>query len=128
MYTNVFWSLFFFQAEDGIRDKLVTGVQTCALPIYDQGVVAGTADRVLVMYAGEVVEQAATGELFARPLHPYTEGLMASVPRIDTRVSQVRGRLHSIPGQVPAATAWPAGCRFHPPCPYAWDRCRQEAP
>ncbi len=63
-----------------------------------------------------------------RPLHPYTEGLMASVPRIDTRVSQVRGRLHSIPGQVPAATAWPAGCRFHPRCPYAWDRCRQEAP
>ncbi|PYO81458.1 MAG: peptide ABC transporter ATP-binding protein [Gemmatimonadetes bacterium] len=95
---------------------------------HDLGVVAGTADRVVVMYAGEVVEQAATGELFARPLHPYTEGLMASVPRIDTRVSQVRGRLHSIPGQVPAATAWPAGCRFHPRCPYAWDRCRQEAP
>ena len=107
------------QRELGMAIMLIT---------HDLGVVAGTADRVLVMYAGEVVERAATGELFARPLHPYAEGLMASVPRIDTRVSQVRGRLHSIPGQVPAATAWPAGCRFHPRCPYAWDRCRQEAP
>ena len=93
---------------------------------HDLGIVAGTVDRVLVMYAGEVVETAATPELFARPLHPYTEGLLASVPRLDT--PWPRRRLHSIPGQVPAATAWPSGCRFHPRCPYAWDRCVAEDP
>jgi oligopeptide/dipeptide ABC transporter ATP-binding protein len=91
---------------------------------HDLGVVAGTADRVLVMYAGQVVETAPTTELFARPRHPYTEGLLASIPRLDTP----RGRLKSIPGQVPAATDWPTGCRFHPRCPYAWDRCAAEQP
>jgi len=107
------------QAELGMAVLLIT---------HDLGIVAGTSDRVVVMYAGQVVETAATPELFAHPLHPYTEGLMAAVPRIDTRVSQVRGRLHTIPGQVPAASAWPAGCRFHPRCPYAWDRCTVEEP
>jgi oligopeptide/dipeptide ABC transporter ATP-binding protein len=108
------------QAELGMAVMLIT---------HDLGVVAGTADRVVVMYAGQVVEQASTVELFARPLHPYTEGLLASVPRLDApQQGQARGRLHSIPGQVPAATAWPDGCRFHPRCPYAWDRCRAEEP
>jgi oligopeptide/dipeptide ABC transporter ATP-binding protein len=91
---------------------------------HDLGVVAGTTDRVVVMYAGQVVETAPTRELFARPQHPYTEGLMESIPRLD----RPRARLHSIPGSVPAATAWPAGCRFHPRCPYAWDKCRTEEP
>jgi len=91
---------------------------------HDLGVVAGTADRVVVMYAGQVVETAPTPELFARPRHPYTEGLMASIPRLD----RPRERLHSIPGSVPAATAWPAGCRFHPRCPFAWEKCRTEEP
>jgi oligopeptide/dipeptide ABC transporter ATP-binding protein len=91
---------------------------------HDLGVVAGTTDRVVVMYAGQVVETAPTRELFARPRHPYTEGLMESIPRLD----RPRARLHSIPGSVPAATAWPAGCRFHPRCPYAWDKCRTEEP
>jgi peptide/nickel transport system ATP-binding protein len=91
---------------------------------HDLGVVAGSADRVVVMYAGQVVESAPTRTLFARPGHPYTEGLMASIPRLD----RPRERLHSIPGSVPAATAWPAGCRFHPRCPYAWDKCRTEEP
>jgi oligopeptide/dipeptide ABC transporter ATP-binding protein len=91
---------------------------------HDLGVVAGTTDRVVVMYAGQVVETASTRELFARPQHPYTEGLMESIPRLD----RPRARLHSIPGSVPAATAWPAGCRFHPRCPYAWDKCRTEEP
>ncbi len=91
---------------------------------HDLGVVAGTADRVVVMYAGQVVETAPTPELFARPEHPYTEGLMASIPRLD----RPRERLHSIPGSVPAATAWPTGCRFHPRCPYAWEKCRTEEP
>ncbi len=91
---------------------------------HDLGVVAGTTDRVVVMYAGQVVETASTRELFARPQHPYTEGLMESIPRLD----RPRARLHSIPGSVPAATAWPPGCRFHPRCPYAWDKCRTEEP
>ena len=111
------------QAELGMAVMLIT---------HDLGVVAGTADRVLVMYAGQVVEQAPTTELFARPLHPYTEGLLAAVPRLDAPSSRPtvggRGRLRTIPGQVPAATDWPDGCRFHPRCPYAWDRCRAEEP
>ncbi len=103
------------QAELGMAVILIT---------HDLGIVAGTVDRVLVMYAGQVVETAPTPALFARPLHPYTEGLLASVPRLDTP----RRRLHAIPGQVPAATGWPTGCRFHPRCPYAWDRCAAEEP
>jgi len=86
---------------------------------HDLGLVAGHADRVVVMYAGRVVETAETTELFDRPTHPYTEGLLAAVPL---------ARLHAIPGQVPAATAWPAGCRFHPRCPYAWDKCIAQEP
>jgi peptide/nickel transport system ATP-binding protein len=107
------------QAELGMAVLLIT---------HDLGIVAGSADRVVVMYAGQVVEQAPTATLFARPLHPYTEGLLASVPRLDAPPARARGRLRSIPGQVPAATAWPEGCRFHPRCPYAWDRCRAEEP
>jgi len=107
------------QADLGMAVMLIT---------HDLGVVAGSADRVVVMYAGQVVEQAPTTALFARPLHPYTEGLLASVPRLDAPPAREHGRLHGIPGQVPAATAWPDGCRFHPRCRYAWDRCRAEAP
>ena len=91
---------------------------------HDLGVVAGSADRVVVMYAGQVVETATTKGLFARPQHPYTEGLLASIPRLD----HPRERLRSIPGSVPPATAWPTGCRFHPRCPFAWDKCRTEEP
>ncbi|HZI21015.1 MAG TPA: oligopeptide/dipeptide ABC transporter ATP-binding protein, partial [Gemmatimonadales bacterium] len=61
-------------------------------------------------------------------LHPYTEGLLASVPRLDAPTALARGQLHGIRGQVPSASAWPDGCRFHPRCPYAWDRCREEEP
>jgi peptide/nickel transport system ATP-binding protein len=103
------------QAELGMAVLLIS---------HDLGVVAGVADRVAVMYAGQVVESATTPQLFAHPAHPYTEGLLASVPRLD----RPRERLRAIPGQVPAATAWPDGCRFHPRCPHAWDRCRGEAP
>jgi len=91
---------------------------------HDFGVVAETTDRVAVMYAGQIVETAATVELFRNPAHPYTEALMASLPRID----RAEARLRAIPGQVPPATQWPSGCRFHPRCPHAWDRCRLEAP
>jgi len=91
---------------------------------HNLGVVAGTTRRVYVMYAGQIVEESSTGELFAAPAHPYTGGLIAAVPRLD----QKRDRLAQIPGQVPPATDWPTGCRFHPRCPYAWDKCRTEMP
>jgi len=109
------------QAELGMAIMLIT---------HDLGIVAGTADRVVVMYAGQVVETAPTGDLFARAQHPYTEGLLASVPRLDSPLPPLpsKARLHSIPGNVPAATDWPSGCRFHPRCPYAWDKCRREEP
>jgi oligopeptide/dipeptide ABC transporter ATP-binding protein len=91
---------------------------------HNLGVVAGCARRVYVMYAGQIVEEAPTESLFAHPAHPYTEGLIAAVPRLD----QKRERLEQIPGQVPPATDWPTGCRFHPRCPHAWEKCRTEAP
>ena len=106
---------------DRLRRDLGTAV---VLITHDLGIVAGHADRVLVMYGGQVVESAPTPLLFARPLHPYTAGLLASVPRVD----DARERLDSIPGQVPAATAWPPGCRFHPRCPHAWEKCAAEEP
>ena len=94
------------------------------LVTHDLGVVAETADHVAVMYAGEVVEHAGVRELFARPCHPYTAGLLASLPRLGER----RERLRVIPGNVPNPARFPAGCRFHPRCPVAIDRCRIEAP
>jgi peptide/nickel transport system ATP-binding protein len=108
-----------------LLEKLQAGLgMAIVLITHDLGIVAGTADRVVVMYAGQVVETAATPELFARPQHPYTEGLLASIPRIDRPAD----RLYSIPGNVPAATNWPGGCRFHPRCPFAWEKCRAEEP
>jgi oligopeptide/dipeptide ABC transporter ATP-binding protein len=91
---------------------------------HNLGLVAERTQRVYVMYAGQIVESAPTEALFAAPAHPYTQGLMAAVPRLD----QPRERLAAIPGQVPPATAWPAGCRFHPRCAFAFDRCRVENP
>jgi peptide/nickel transport system ATP-binding protein len=84
---------------------------------HDLGVVAETTSRVIVMYAGEIVEQASVTELFARPHHPYTEGLMHSMPHI----GHDQDRLNVIPGTVPAPTNWPAGCRFADRCPYSWE-------
>ena len=88
---------------------------------HDLGIVAGRADRVAVMYAGQIVEEAPTGQLFARPSHPYTRGLFASVPRISGPVQ----RLTPIRGTVPPPTAWPTGCRFRPRCPEAFAKCEQ---
>jgi peptide/nickel transport system ATP-binding protein len=83
---------------------------------HDLGIVAGRADRVAVMYAGQIVEEAETRELFARPSHPYTQGLFGSVPRLRGPIQ----RLTPIGGTVPAPTAWPSGCRFRPRCPKAF--------
>jgi oligopeptide/dipeptide ABC transporter ATP-binding protein len=91
---------------------------------HDLGVVAESASRVIVMYAGEVVEESPVAELFAAPHHPYTEGLLAAVPRLGGS----RERLAVIPGTVPPATDWPSGCRFRDRCPYAWERCEREHP
>jgi len=91
---------------------------------HDLGVIAESASRVLVMYAGQIVEQAPVRTLFAAAHHPYTEGLLSAMPRMGAR----RERLTVIPGTVPSPTEWPSGCRFHDRCAYAWDRCRVEAP
>jgi peptide/nickel transport system ATP-binding protein len=91
---------------------------------HDLGIVAGRADRVAVMYAGQIVEEAPTALLFARPSHPYTQGLFASVPRIKGPLR----RLNPIRGSVPAPTAWPSGCRFRPRCPQAFDKSELEPP
>ena len=91
---------------------------------HDLGVVAENCARVVVMYAGEVVEEAATVDLFARAHHPYTEGLLGAMPRVGGGTE----RLATIPGTVPAPTAWPEGCRFRDRCPYSWDRCATEHP
>ena len=91
---------------------------------HDLGVVAGLADRIAVMYGGLLVEEAAAGAVLSDPQHPYTIALLQSIPQMDRRGL----RLPVIPGSVPQATAWPSGCRFHPRCSHAWERCREEGP
>jgi peptide/nickel transport system ATP-binding protein len=91
---------------------------------HDLGVVAETADDVLVMYAANVVEQASVDQLFGRPQHPYTWGLMGSLPRLETDVE----RLTQIPGQPPSLLRPPAGCRFHPRCPHVMEVCKTRVP
>jgi peptide/nickel transport system ATP-binding protein len=100
---------------------------TSALYItHDLGVVAGIADRVAVLYAGELVEDAAAAEFFQRPLHPYTRGLIDSVPRLGQHKSDAA--LTSMQGQIPPASAMPAGCVFAPRCPLAEQRCHDQRP
>jgi peptide/nickel transport system ATP-binding protein len=91
---------------------------------HDLGVVAETADDILVMYAANVVEQASVDQLFGRPQHPYTWGLMGSLPRLETDVE----RLTQIPGQPPSLLRPPAGCRFHPRCPHVMEICKTTVP
>ena len=91
---------------------------------HDLGVIAETADQVAVMYAGQIVEYAETQALFTSPRHPYTRGLLRSIPRLDA----AQERLDIIPGVVPDARAFPPGCRFAPRCPLADDHCRAEVP
>ena len=91
---------------------------------HDLGVIAETTSRVLVMYGGEIVEEAPVKVLFANAHHPYTEGLMNAMPQI----TESRERLNVIPGTVPPPTAWPSGCRFRDRCPYSWEKCEREHP
>ncbi|MGF1554503.1 MAG: ABC transporter ATP-binding protein [Paracoccaceae bacterium] len=104
-----------------LQERLGMGV---ILITHDLGVVAETADDVAVMYAGRVVESGPVAAVFDDPQHPYTLGLMASVPRLD----EDRARLATIEGAVPAPRAMPAGCRFAPRCPLSVARCSAEAP
>lgn len=92
---------------------------------HDLGVVAETADRVAVMYAGRIVEEAPVGDLFAAPKHPYTEGLMRSVPKL-TEEGMKRRRLDTIEGTVPSLLNLPPGCKFAPRCHYVIDECTRE--
>ncbi|MDU0328720.1 ABC transporter ATP-binding protein [Paenibacillus sp. 3LSP] len=104
------------QQEFGMSILLIT---------HDLGIAADIADRIVVMYAGEIVEEAPAEQLFRLPHHPYTRGLLRSIATLDT----VRGtRLHSIEGSIPSLAEPPSGCRFHPRCPYATESCMREAP
>jgi len=104
-----------------LRSELGTAI---ILITHDLGVIAELADDVIVMYAGQVVERCASAALFSEPHHPYTIGLLGSIPRLDLE----QQRLSAIEGTVPDAAAMPAGCRFHSRCPFAVERCFKEIP
>jgi oligopeptide transport system ATP-binding protein len=91
---------------------------------HDLGVVAEVADRIAVMYAGRIVENADVGPLYANPCHPYTRSLLESIPRIDTKGTELK----AIKGLPPNLIRIPPGCPFHPRCPIAVDRCREVVP
>jgi len=105
---------------DGLRKTRELAV---LLITHDLGVVAEVADRVAVMYTGRIVEESPVAELFARPKHPYTEGLLRSVPKLTAAEAQKVERLQTIEGTVPKLTALPAGCHFAPRCPHRMPRC-----
>ena len=94
------------------------------LVTHDMGVIAETADRVAVMYAGRIAEIGSVTEIIRNPAHPYTDGLMASIPSMEHRVD----RLRQIDGAMPRLDAMPDGCRFHPRCPRAFTRCTEQQP
>ena len=106
-----------------LRDNL--GMSTLMIT-HDMGVVAETAHRVVVMYAGKIAEIAPTAEFFRNPLHPYSQGLIASIPSVDGASDQ--DRLASIPGDVPSLAPPPRGCRFASRCHRATERCRTTQP
>jgi len=108
-----------------LQNTLGTGL---ILITHDLGVVAQTAQRVIVMYAGRKVEEAGVEALFENPRHPYTRGLMASMPEVISESTRADARLTEIPGMVPSLTNLPPGCAFAPRCTLAIDRCRAEYP
>ena len=108
-----------------LKDEFGTSI---LLITHDLGLIAEMADRVVVMYAGQVVEEGGVKEVFKEPLHPYTAGLMGSVPVLGRKFSQGRKRLEEIPGVVPSLREMPGGCRFKPRCSRVDHRCREGAP
>jgi peptide/nickel transport system ATP-binding protein len=105
-----------------LREESDTAIM---LITHDLGVIAEMADKVLVMYAGQVVEEADVFTLFDEPKHPYTKGLIESIPHLEYEEHK---RLYSIPGMVPTLQHMPKGCRFHTRCPYATEKCLNEKP
>ncbi|MDR3541557.1 MAG: ABC transporter ATP-binding protein [Desulfosporosinus sp.] len=103
------------------REKVGSAIM---LITHDLGVVAEVCERVVVMYSGKVLEVSYVNELFNHPAHPYTQGLLEAMPRLD----ETRDRLRIIPGSIPNPTNMPEGCRFHPRCQYADERCKTEQP
>ena len=108
-----------------VKEMQTTLGTAVILITHSLGVVASVCDRVLVMYAGKIVEEAAVGELFARPQHPYTLGLLQSIPRWD---ADAHGPLKAIVGQPPNMLRPPSGCEFHPRCPYVLEKCSALSP
>ena len=108
---------------DGLRRSRELAV---LLITHDLGVVAEVADRVAVMYTGRIVEESSVEELFARPKHPYTEGLLRSVPKLTAADVAKKERLETIEGTVPSPTDLPPGCHFAPRCPHRMPRCTEE--
>ncbi|MGN7300130.1 ABC transporter ATP-binding protein [Ferdinandcohnia sp. SAFN-114] len=104
-----------------LRDTFGTAI---VLITHDLGVVAEMADRVIVMYAGSIVEATNVFSLFKNPGHPYTEGLLSSIPKMDEKVNH----LNVTEGSIPLLNEMPSGCKFHPRCPYATDKCRAQRP
>ena len=115
------------QILDLLAELKATFGMALMLITHAMGVVAETAQRVVVMYAGKVIEEAPVGELFANPRHPYTQGLIRSIPRIDTAAIR-KTRLEAIAGVVPKLIAPPEGCRFAPRCKFAMDICTRATP
>ena len=107
-----------------LRDIRAEKDMSVILITHDLGIVSDFCDRVAVVYTGEVMEIAATRQLFSEPLHPYTEGLISALPQL----GQAKGKLPTIEGVVPDAGEMPKGCRFNPRCKYATDKCRAENP
>jgi oligopeptide/dipeptide ABC transporter ATP-binding protein len=105
-----------------LKDRLGLSLM---LVTHDLGVVAEVCDRVLVMYAGCIVEEGTSDQIFNRPLHPYTQGLLASTPRVDLATTE---RLQGIPGVPPSPYARPEGCSFRPRCPRATEKCFEAPP
>jgi peptide/nickel transport system ATP-binding protein len=108
-----------------LKEKTGTAI---VLITHDMGIVAENASRVVVMYAGRKVEEAAVGELFSSPCHPYTSGLLASIPRLGSAASDVRTRLQEVVGIVPSPSDVSKGCAFAPRCSFADDQCTHARP
>ena len=112
-----------------LMQELASAKGTAILMIsHDLGLVAKMCRRVAVMYAGRIVEERAAEDVFESPLHPYTQGLVASLPRLGSRAAHGRARLREIAGTVPSVMDYPPGCRFHPRCGQTVEPCRIEPP
>src|SRR5439155_17388 len=119
-------AMIFQDPQSSLNPVLQTGFQIAeAMLAHNMGVVAGLCTRVLVMYAGQIVEQGPVDQIFENPQHPYTWSLLKSIPRVDALRHE---RLRSIEGLAPDLLRPPAGCRFHPRCPFRVEKCLTDLP